>query len=50
MVKIRSGWDEFVRLVASVEAGTVSGNLALERLGADSRADPIHKYSFRGQA
>lgn len=43
MVQIRSGWDGFVRLVASVEAGTVSANLALERFGADSRADPIHK-------
>ena len=43
LVQIRSGWDEFVRLVASIEAGTVSGNLALERFGADSRADPIHK-------
>jgi TnpA family transposase len=26
-----------------VEAGTLSGLLALERFGADSRADPIHK-------
>jgi hypothetical protein len=43
MVQIRSGWDQFVRLVASVEAGTVSGTLALERFGAESRADPIHK-------
>jgi TnpA family transposase len=43
MAHIRTGWDEFVRLVASVEAGTVSGVLALERFGADSRADPIHK-------
>jgi TnpA family transposase len=43
LVQIRSGWDEFVRLVASIEAGTVSGNLALERFGADSRADPIRK-------
>jgi TnpA family transposase len=40
---IRAGWDDFVRLVASVEAGTLSGVLALERFGADSRADPIHK-------
>jgi TnpA family transposase len=43
MVQIRAGWDEFVRLVASIDAGTVSGTLALERFGADSRADPIHK-------
>lgn len=43
MAHIRTGWDEFVRLVASVGAGTVSGVLALERFGADSRADPIHR-------
>jgi TnpA family transposase len=43
MEPIRAGWDGFVRLVASVEAGTLSGLLALERFGADSRADPIHK-------
>ena len=41
--QIRAGWDEFVRLVASIEVGTLSGVLALERFGADSRADPIHK-------
>lgn len=40
---IHAGWDEFVRLVASIETGTLSGVLALERFGADSRADPIHK-------
>jgi TnpA family transposase len=43
MEPIRAGWDDFVRLVASVEAGTLSGVLALERFGADSRADPIRK-------
>ena len=43
MSQIRGGWDEFVRLVASIESGTVSGVLALQRFGADSRADPIHK-------
>ena len=43
MEQIDTGWDEFVRLVASIEAGTLSGVLALERFGADSRADPIHK-------
>jgi TnpA family transposase len=40
---IHAGWDDFVRLFASVEAGMLSGVLALERFGADSRADPIHK-------
>jgi TnpA family transposase len=42
MEPIGAGWDDFVRLVASVEAGTLSGLLALERFGADSRADPVH--------
>ena len=41
--QIRTGWDAFVRLVASIESGTLSAVLALERFGADSRADPIHK-------
>ena len=40
---IHAGWDDFVLLIASIEGGTVSGVLALERFGADSRADPIHK-------
>jgi TnpA family transposase len=40
---IESGWDSFVRVVASIEGGWTSGVLALERFGADSRADPIHK-------
>jgi hypothetical protein len=31
MEHIRTGWDEFVRLVASIEAGTLSGILALDR-------------------
>jgi TnpA family transposase len=43
MVNIRAGWDGFVRLMASVDAGTVSGVLALDRFGSESRADPIHK-------
>ena len=43
MVNIRAGWDGFVRLMASVDAGTLSAVLALERFGSDSRADPIHK-------
>jgi len=43
MKHVDTGWDEFVRLVASIEAGTLSGVLALERFGADSRADSIRK-------
>lgn len=43
MVNIRAGWDGFVRLMASVDAGTLSAVLALDRFGAESRADPIHK-------
>jgi TnpA family transposase len=43
MVNIRAGWDGFVRLMASLEAGTLSAVLALDRFGSDSRADPIHK-------
>ena len=43
VAQIRESWDEFVRLVASIEAGVLSGVLALERFGSDARADPIHK-------
>jgi TnpA family transposase len=41
--QIESGWDSFIRVAASVEGGWTSGVLALERFGAASRADPIHK-------
>ena len=41
--QIESGWDSFIRVVASIEGGWSSGDLALERFGAASRADPIHK-------
>ncbi len=43
MNHIDGGWDEFVRVVASIEGGWLSSVLALERFGAASRADPIHK-------
>jgi TnpA family transposase len=41
--QIRTGWDSFVRVVASIEGGWTSGVWALERFGAASRADPIHQ-------
>lgn len=43
MLNIGAGWDGFVRLMASVDAGTLSAVLARNRFGSESRADPIHK-------
>ena len=40
---IAQGWDGLVRLAASVHGGWCSAVLGLERFGADSRGDPIHK-------
>jgi len=42
-IHINEGWDDFVRVVSSIEEGNVSSVLALERFGSDSRADPVHK-------
>jgi TnpA family transposase len=40
---IEGGWDQFVRVVASIDSGVCSATLAMQRFGAASRADPIHK-------
>jgi TnpA family transposase len=40
---VEAGWDQFVRLVASIEGGWTSAPLALGRLGAAARGDPLHK-------
>jgi hypothetical protein len=40
---LETGWDELVRVVASIGGGWTSAVLALERFGSASRADPIHK-------
>ena len=40
---IEAGWDELVRVVASIQTGWTSAPLALERFGSASRADPVQK-------
>ena len=40
---VEAGWDQFVRLAASIEGGWTSAALALGRLGAAARGDPLHK-------
>ena len=37
------GWDQLIRVAASIDGGWTSAVLALERFGAAARADPIHK-------
>lgn len=41
--EMTAGWDEFVRVVASIDSGWTSATLALERFGSAARGDPIHR-------
>jgi len=40
---IEAGWDELIRVAASIEGGWISAVLALTRFGSAARADPIHQ-------
>jgi TnpA family transposase len=40
---IESGWDELLRLVASIRAGKVSAQLAIQRLGSAAAGNPVHR-------
>jgi TnpA family transposase len=40
---IRAGWDEFLRVVASVRSGRISAELAMKRFGSAARSAPGHK-------
>ncbi|MFA7269579.1 MAG: Tn3 family transposase [Sterolibacterium sp.] len=40
---IRAGWDELLRLVASIHSGRVSANVALQRFGSAAQGDPLHR-------
>jgi len=42
VTKIRQGWDELLRLVASIRRGHVSPREALSRLGSAAKGDPAH--------
>jgi TnpA family transposase len=37
------GWDQLIRVTASIDGGWTSAVLALERFGPAARADPIHQ-------
>jgi len=40
---IRRGWDELLRLVASIRSGRVSANVALQRFGSAAQGDALHR-------
>jgi TnpA family transposase len=40
---IRDGWDELLRLVASIDSGRVSATVALQRFGSAAQGDPVHR-------
>ena len=40
---IRSGWNELLRVAASIKSGRVSANVALQRLGRAAQGDPVHR-------
>ena len=41
--QIEAGWDQLIRVAASIEGGWTSAVLALTRFGSAARADPIHQ-------
>jgi len=43
MRAIRSGWDDLIRVAASIETGTISAVLALERFGSAAQGDRTHR-------
>nr|WP_226382964.1 transposase [Burkholderia mayonis] len=40
---IRDGWDELLRLVASIHSGRVSATVALQRFGSAAQGDAVHR-------
>ncbi|MDN7631626.1 Tn3 family transposase [Burkholderia cenocepacia] len=40
---IRDGWDDLVRLIASIHSGRVSAIVALQRFGSAAQGDPVHR-------
>jgi TnpA family transposase len=41
--QLETGWDQLIRVTASIDGGWLSAVLAMERFGAAARADPIHQ-------
>jgi TnpA family transposase len=40
---VEAGWDQLIRVAASIEGGWISAVLALTRFGSAARIDPIHQ-------
>ncbi len=40
---IERGWDELLRLAASIRSGRVCASLALQRFGSAAQGDPLHR-------
>jgi TnpA family transposase len=40
---IHDGWDELLRLVASIHSGRVSATVALQRFGSAAQGDPVYR-------
>ena len=40
---IIKGWDELLRLIASIRIGRVSPKFVLEKMGSAAQGDPLHK-------
>jgi len=43
LAAIERGWDELLRLAASIRSGRVSATLALQRFGSAAQGDPPHR-------
>ena len=43
LAAIERGWDELLRLAASIRSGRVSATLALQRFGSAAQGDPLHR-------
>ena len=40
---IEKGWDELLRLAASIRSGRITASLALQRFGSAAQGDPLHR-------
>ena len=43
LAAIEQGWDELLRLAASIRSGRVSASLALQRFGSAAQGDPLNR-------
>ena len=43
LTAIERGWDELLRLAASIRSGRVLASLALQRFGSAAQGDPLHR-------